>query len=711
MEVLNNIALPQSTEHFHLLLFIYNILLAVLLPYAALLTGSILFAVWADRKGDPPGQDGIRLLSRRLVSAVLPSRTFFTFFALLPALAIVFVYAQTLQGTPALAAGFAAATVLLLSAAGVAGFAYQYTFRLAEVFGPGTPVGATAAELQAGAVSTHRKSGTTAAWTIAIGSFCLSAALAIGIRPMAWTGIASVFGALVSPDVWLAWFLFLSLSAAMAAAGILFFHHRSGIPVVPGSAYDVTVRSLAIRLLTGAILALPAVLALTLLRLEDIAVSGWVYALGSLTVLALFGALHALYAYVRLERAASASYAFLCVVAATTFLASMYQVALHNATRDHAVRLAVVYDREEEALKTALGVGAKPLTGEDIYNGKCSACHMFDQKKVGPAYTTVVVKYAGKKTDLIRFVLNPQKIRSGLSSHALSGFEAGRSGFDRYVSDEKGWCQRILMPPTHGHGQGSSTGGLRARVAEYISLGKPGLTLMSVSTALAGGLLAPGGTDSMWPLLGIGLGTLCVGSGAVTLNQYREREFDALMQRTRRRPLPRGSITPSHALSFGILLAAAGIGILASTTLLATFLALLTLLTYVLVYTPMKRSTHFATAVGGLPGAIPPLIGWTAITGNIAPEAYILFLVLFLWQMPHFLSLGWMYQERLCAGRVSPPAVGGRGRRNHGQDHHGVHLGVAAGIRAPVHSRDGRHSLRHPRNDPLGQLLCSGTPV
>ena len=201
------------------------------------------------------------------------------------------------------------------------------------------------------------------------------------------------------------------------------------------------------------------------------------------------------------------------------------------------------------------------------------------------------------------------------------------------------------MPPTDGHGQGSSAGGLRTRVAAYISLGKPGLTLMSVSTALAGGLLAPGGTESLWMLFAIGGGTLCVGSGAVALNQYREREFDALMQRTRNRPIPRGSIMPSRALTFGLLLAAVGFGILACTTLLATVLALVTLLTYVLVYTPMKRSTHFATAVGGLPGAIPPLIGWTAITGNIAPEAYVLFLVLFLWQMPHFLALGWMYRK------------------------------------------------------------------
>jgi heme o synthase len=201
------------------------------------------------------------------------------------------------------------------------------------------------------------------------------------------------------------------------------------------------------------------------------------------------------------------------------------------------------------------------------------------------------------------------------------------------------------MVPPEGHGEGNSRIGLRSRVAAFISLAKPGLTLMSVSTALAGGLLAPRGIDSPWRLLAIAAGTLFVGGGAVALNQYREREFDALMQRTRKRPLPTGLLRPEQALFFGILVAAAGIAILATTTLLATVLALVTLFTYVLVYTPMKRSTHFATAVGGLPGAIPPVIGWTAITGTMSLEAYILFLVLFLWQMPHFLSLGWMYRK------------------------------------------------------------------
>ncbi len=408
MEVLNNIALPQSTEHFHLLLFIYNLVMAVLLPYLALVTGSIVLAVYADRR--TAGDGSMRLLARRLITAVLPSRSFFTFFAILPSLAVAFVYAQVLQGTPALATGAAVLAVALLIAAGVAAFAYQYTFRLTEALQDTAADGGTAGSLQAGALTTHQKSGKVAAWTIVFASFFLSAATAVGIRPTAWDDISSMLALFISADVWLTWLVFLSLAAAMTGIGVLFFHYR--IPADPdgGPAYDSAIRPLALKILTAAILALPLFLAASLLRLEDLAVSGWVYVLAACAVLALFGALQAIYAYVQLGRPATTSYAFALVVAATTCLASMYQVALHNATRDHAVALAVVYDRHEEALKTALGVGAKPLTGEDIYNGKCSACHLFDQKKVGPAYTTVVTKYAGRKADLVRFILNPVKV-------------------------------------------------------------------------------------------------------------------------------------------------------------------------------------------------------------------------------------------------------------------------------------------------------------
>jgi heme o synthase len=204
----------------------------------------------------------------------------------------------------------------------------------------------------------------------------------------------------------------------------------------------------------------------------------------------------------------------------------------------------------------------------------------------------------------------------------------------------------MVLPNEQGAGRESGPSGISA----YVSLAKPGLTLMSVGTAVAGALLAPRVPNPVSALVLVAAGTLLLGSGCVALNQFLERDYDRMMRRTRNRPIPTGRIAPRAGLLFGSALAAAGITALAFTTLLAMLLGIVTLLSYVFVYTPMKRRSHFATAVGGLPGAIPPVIGWTAMTGSFSAEAYVLFLVVFLWQMPHFLALGWMYRQDYAAG-------------------------------------------------------------
>ena len=186
----------------------------------------------------------------------------------------------------------------------------------------------------------------------------------------------------------------------------------------------------------------------------------------------------------------------------------------------------------------------------------------------------------------------------------------------------------------------------RSRALDYIALTKPELTLLSVVTALGGAYLAGGHSLSFSILMHTFFGTLLVGGGAGALNQYVERDLDAQMRRTEHRPLPAGRIYHRKALLFGVLLSLAGVTELAVFThVLAAFLALVTLISYLFVYTPLKRVTPFATVVGGIPGAIPPLIGWAAVSGELPMGAWSLFFILFFWQMPHFLSLGWMYRK------------------------------------------------------------------
>jgi len=186
---------------------------------------------------------------------------------------------------------------------------------------------------------------------------------------------------------------------------------------------------------------------------------------------------------------------------------------------------------------------------------------------------------------------------------------------------------------------------LRVRIGDYIALTKPRLTLLAVVSAVVGFLMAA--RPPAWGLLLQTLiGSALVGAGANALNQWLERDADALMRRTQHRPLPAGRLSPRAARTFGWACSALGVAWLAlTTTPLAGALGLLTIAIYVGVYTPLKRVTSLCTLAGAVPGALPPLIGWAAASGTLSAGAWALFAILFLWQLPHFLALAWIHRE------------------------------------------------------------------
>ena len=187
------------------------------------------------------------------------------------------------------------------------------------------------------------------------------------------------------------------------------------------------------------------------------------------------------------------------------------------------------------------------------------------------------------------------------------------------------------------------------RLSAYLELTKPRIALMVLVTAALGyyvGVAFTGHFPGWLPFFLAMLGTGMAGAGASALNQYIERDIDALMDRTRERPLPTGAISPQSALYFGVVLALAGCFLLLfGINLLTAFLTLQSTFLYVLVYTPMKRLTWLNTSVGAIPGAMPPLIGWAAATGTLHAGAWVLFAVLYIWQHPHFFAIAWMYRD------------------------------------------------------------------
>jgi protoheme IX farnesyltransferase len=214
-------------------------------------------------------------------------------------------------------------------------------------------------------------------------------------------------------------------------------------------------------------------------------------------------------------------------------------------------------------------------------------------------------------------------------------------------------------------GRDGQRAGLAERALVFLALTKPRLNMLVLATTIAGLYLAAPGRVGAVLLVHTLLGTALVAGGAAALNQVWEHDTDRRMRRTQNRPVPRGRIGIRQGAWFGVVLSAIGLSELAVwTTPMAAVVAGATLVSYVLVYTPLKTRTSLATLIGAVPGALPPLIGWAAATGDVTVPALVLFGIVFCWQMPHFLALAWMYRDDYRSARIPLlPVVEPDGRR------------------------------------------------
>jgi protoheme IX farnesyltransferase len=186
----------------------------------------------------------------------------------------------------------------------------------------------------------------------------------------------------------------------------------------------------------------------------------------------------------------------------------------------------------------------------------------------------------------------------------------------------------------------------RTRASDFVALTKPGITVMVAVTAAVGFYVASHGAFDWKVFLHMVGGTLLSSGGAAAFNMLLERRLDARMDRTKGRPLPSGRMVPMEAAVFGSVLCVSGLAWLAvGVNLLTAALSAVTILSYLALYTPLKTRSSVCTLVGAIPGALPPVMGWAAARGSVGMGAWILFLILFFWQLPHFLALAWMYRE------------------------------------------------------------------
>jgi heme o synthase len=206
---------------------------------------------------------------------------------------------------------------------------------------------------------------------------------------------------------------------------------------------------------------------------------------------------------------------------------------------------------------------------------------------------------------------------------------------------------------------------LASRANAYVALTKPDVSFLVLITTAAGYYMGARGPVAWLHLIHTVFGTMLIAAGTAALNHYIERDSDRLMRRTASRPLPSGVLKPRQALAYGITLSVAGaVYLYFAAGALAAGLGILTSLSYLLAYTPLKKRTVWATFIGAFPGAIPPMIGWVAASGRLDLGAWLLFAILFFWQFPHFHAIAWMYREDYArAGILMLPVVDHEGTR------------------------------------------------
>lgn len=206
--------------------------------------------------------------------------------------------------------------------------------------------------------------------------------------------------------------------------------------------------------------------------------------------------------------------------------------------------------------------------------------------------------------------------------------------------------------------------GTRERIAAFVELTKPRIAVLLVMTSAAAFYMGSRGEFQFGLFLNSMAAISLLAFGVATLNQWAERSIDPLMERTSGRPLPTGKVGSSHALGFGLILCcAAELYLLLAVNVLTACLGIVVIVGYVLIYTPLKTRTSLSTAIGAVPGALPPLMGWTAATGEITLVAWALFTMQFLWQFPHFMAIAWMYRHQYKdAGILMLPVVEPSGR-------------------------------------------------
>lgn len=415
MDFLKDIALPVSFEHYRLMVLIAAISSMILLPYIGFVIGTVWlsfrYRIAAEKKADSI----FLALAYRLAECGLQQRGVPVFLAVIPGAALVFSYAQMLQSTPAFSVSLAGFGYVFICVGLYLAYLYKETFRFQKILSSyqslvkeNKKTSTAASDVEQFRMETrqnYERSGKYGLILLILGIALFAAAYALIASPDEWATNDSLFAVMLSLNVWFKIILMAAVTAGVTGFGVSYFILSKQEAAERSNSLQRTSR----RFIIISFLVIPLALVINLIDVSPAAMSGLLYVLAGASLIFYFVTAHFAYGF-SLNGTPSAAFAgfVLFIVSTGLYFGSEY-AAIGTATRSQAVIVSKQHEKELEDLQSKLGVTTVTFTGEDIYDAKCSACHLFDAKKVGPPYLQTIPKYAGKKAELISFIMNPVK--------------------------------------------------------------------------------------------------------------------------------------------------------------------------------------------------------------------------------------------------------------------------------------------------------------
>ena len=428
MDFLDNLVLPQSAHHMVLLKYLLVLTYIIFIPYVSILTGSLIYSIYFNREGRKHNNPVFSSISKRIIDQITFNKSIALGLGVVPLLSAAFCYAQLLHLTGVNVPEYVLGAAILMFASILFIYTYKYSFSLNRLFEKIT-VGnneETQTEINNYSNSTKNlssKSGIYGLVLLLITIYIFSGAVSLAVDSPNWSTNNSFFSILLSLKTLVTFLQLVLFSFLASSTYLLYIYFRPSTEEILTTDERDGLRTFVLR--TGLIfsIALPFIIVISLFAKPILSLSGTVFVLVVFSILFSLFISNLFYFMIKESHERYSSIIFFVLIFLFALMVIKDQFAFDTATKKQFVILAANFEDYQKKLKESMGVAAAPISGADIYNGKCIACHKFDTRLVGPAYNDVLPKYEGKKDELIKFVLNPVKINPEYPSMPNQGLK------------------------------------------------------------------------------------------------------------------------------------------------------------------------------------------------------------------------------------------------------------------------------------------------